>query len=719
MSDTAPKTADRTAALIATVVAALMIAAQVAGKATRDAYFLSLYPASDLPSLIAASAAISLAAVLIFARAMTRFSPAHVVPIAFGVNAALFVGEWALSLESPRIAAVAVYLHTASLGATVISSFWSMINERFDPHTARRAMSGIAAGSTFGGVIGGVAAWTLAGVISLHAMLLVLASLAAVAAVASTRIGRPHALARPKQSSESGPSGLKVLGEMPYLRQLALLVMLVAFGEATIDYVFKADADARFVSDETLVTFFAVFHMSTAVAAFGLQTTLAKKALAAIGLAGTVAFLPAVVVAGGVVALLFPGIWSAVALRGGAATMQNSFYRSGYELLYTPLTPEKKRPTKTLIDVGFERLGTAAGAGLLMLVLAATADRGETVLLVIAIGTALSALAIASLLHSGYVSALADSLRAGFVKLEAAEILDRTTHRTLSNTTMALDREKLLREIAAMRASADLGSPGAPSTPGMERASLDADDPLLLAIADLRSHDTTRIRSRLEGKRKLDPLLVPFVIPLLSRDDTIRDAIAALRVVACRATGQLVDALLDPRTDPVVRRRLPRVLSTCRNQRAADGLMEGLRDPLFEVRDWCAVALETLVERSPELQVDEDAAFAAARREAEAIPKGSARIEDRRIEHVFRVLALVLDREPMHLAYRALALDDDVLRGTGLEYLENVLPASVQSALAPHLGKRPERKPKKRPKQEIVDELLTSMTGIPRIQLPK
>lgn len=697
-----------------------MIAAQVAGKATRDAYFLSLHPASDLPSVIGASAVLSIATVLIVARAMTRFSPARVVPIAFAVNASLFVGEWALSHQMPPLTAVVVYLHTASLGATVISAFWSMINERFDPHTARRAMGGIAAGSTFGGVVGGAGAWALAGVIPLPSMLLVLAVLSSSAAVAATRIGSPTAIARTHEPAKPRASALRALGEMPYLRQLALLVALVAFGEATVDYVFKASADAHFASAERLVTFFAVFHMSTAVAAFALQTALAKKALAGIGLAGTLAFLPGIVVAGGVLALLFPAVWSVVVLRGGAATMQNSFYRSGYELLYTPLVPEKKRPTKTLIDVGFERLGTAAGAGLLMLVLALTTTRIEAILLVIAIGTALAALAIASLLHTGYVSALADSLRAGFVKLASDDVVDRTTHRTLSNTTMALDREKLLHEIAAMRARSGLVDPREPQLSAAEAAALDVDDPLLHAIADLRSGNARRVRARLSARRAIDPLLVPFVIPLLGKHETLRDAIAALRTVAHRATGQLVDALLDPEVDDVVRRRLPRVLSTCRTQRAADGLVAGLDDERFEVRDWCAVALETIVEKTPDIRIDPDTAFAAARREAESIPRGSARIDDRRIEHVFRVLALVLDREPVRLAYRALALEDDVLRGTGLEYLENVLPASVQSALSPHLGRRPHRRARRRPKQEIVDELLSSMSGtIPAVRAPE
>ncbi len=56
-----------------------------------------------------------------------------------------------------------------------------------------------------------------------------------------------------------------------------------------------------------------------------------------------------------------------VTLRGGQAIFANSLYRSAFELLYTPLPPHKKRPTKTIIDVASDRLGDLIGSGLLLL----------------------------------------------------------------------------------------------------------------------------------------------------------------------------------------------------------------------------------------------------------------------------------------------------------------------------------------------------------------
>jgi AAA family ATP:ADP antiporter len=58
----------------------------------------------------------------------------------------------------------------------------------------------------------------------------------------------------------------------------------------------------------------------------------------------------------------------------------------------------------------------------------------------------------------------------------------------------------------------------------------------------------------------------------------------------------------------------------------------------------------------------------------------------RALEHVFAILSLIFEREPMRLALRALSGDDETLRGTALEYLEQVLPADLKAPLWPFLA---------------------------------
>ena len=138
----------------AIVAAAVLLGQQVASRATRDAFFLSVFDVAALPTMTAAAAAVSLAATIVASRALARLSPARLLPLALAFSVAAFVGEFLLALAWPRPAAVAVYLHHAVVGAILVSGFWSLITEQFDPHAAKHAMGPIGAGASLGGVLG-------------------------------------------------------------------------------------------------------------------------------------------------------------------------------------------------------------------------------------------------------------------------------------------------------------------------------------------------------------------------------------------------------------------------------------------------------------------------------------------------------------------------------------------------------------------------------------
>ena len=64
--------------------------------------------------------------------------------------------EWQFSDGGPRIAVV-VYLHIAGLSVLLLSGFWSLLSELFDPRTAKASYGRIAAAGTVGGLAGGLA----------------------------------------------------------------------------------------------------------------------------------------------------------------------------------------------------------------------------------------------------------------------------------------------------------------------------------------------------------------------------------------------------------------------------------------------------------------------------------------------------------------------------------------------------------------------------------
>jgi hypothetical protein len=247
-------------------------------------------------------------------------------------------------------------------------------------------------------------------------------------------------------------------------------------------------------------------------------------------------------------------------------------------------------------------------------------------------------------------------------------------------------------------------------------------------IAALQSGEPARIRSAL-ANGPLEIELVSLVVPLLEREGCVDTAVIALRAVSSRIVGQLVDVLLDPEQSFRVRRRVPRVLRACPHPRAVRGLLDALRDPEFELRYRCALALRDLMRQNKSLKPAPRVVLDAAAREIEQGPRaqtlpdptwleddasevGTARevvSQDRAVDHVFTLLGLTVEDEALELARISLSSRDEKLRGTALEYLEHVLPEPIRSRLWPYLkaGYAP-RPATPRATAEIADELKRS-----------
>jgi hypothetical protein len=682
------------------VAAALLIAQQVVGRATRDALFLSYHPASSVPLTIMAASLVSFACALGAGRLMAARGPRQAVPALVGLHAGLLLVEFLIALADPRLASVLVYLQVAATGGALVSGYWSVVNERFDPWTAKRVVGRLGLGASIGGVGGGALAWSATGAISVPGMLLVTAALNVAALVALVLFAGDARPVRSPAAPGGGRSPGALLRRVPYLRQLAFLIAVGAATEALLDYVLKAQAAAVIGRGPELMAFFAAFHGGVGLVALAVQLLVTRPALETLGLAGAVALRPLGIAVASVAGVLDPRLWSAVVCRASHDILSNSVFRAGYELLYTPLPEHEKRGAKQVVDVACDKLGALLGGAISLAAVSLLPSPGRA-LLVVAGAASLALLALTRRLHRGYIATLEQSLRAGSVRLDMGEVVDSTTRLTLAGT----------REWPAEGAAA---WSGAASTADDARSDVDL---LLARIADLRSGQAARVRRALREREALEAALVSHLIPLLARDDLYLDVLRALRRGAAGATGQLVDALLNPAADPAVRRRVPRVLKACRSQRVVDGLFLGLEDASFDVRAECALALAAVTSRAPELRLDSGAVYSAARRELERAPQpaagGTASDAARTaiLDHVFVLLSLVLEREPLRIAAWSLKGEDAVLKGTALEYLENVLPHDVRTALLACVGGHsPSRRARRR--NELVADLLRSGSGL-------
>jgi AAA family ATP:ADP antiporter len=717
---------NRSAVAAAMVCSAAVSAQFVAGKATRDALFLANLDVTALPAMVAVTAAVSIGLVALSSSALRRITPEALMPAAFAASGALFALDWLAVDRLPIPVAWAVYLQVSGVGPLLGSGFWLLATERFDPRSARRYFGQIAGVGTLAGLAGALVSERVGAIYGVTAMLPVLAALNVLCAVALQRLV-PNAVAvqqrleamdnAPELSMQSPQSGLRALAHAPYLQNLAALVFLGTVAATLADYVFKASAVESLGNGAALLRFFAVYYAGVSLLAFLVQTTASTIALERLGL-GLTSSTPSLALGlGAVVAMAVPGLQAAMMARAGESVFRASLFKTVYEIFFTPISPHDKRAAKSIIDVGFDRLGDMVGGGLIAL------------LLVVPIASPLQLLMAASALCSAVGLLAALRLSRGYIRTLEQSLVSRALDLDLGDATDVTTRTSMLRTLRLTSVSggpASLTGLRAPAAP--EPA---VSDPEIQEILALRSRNVPRVRAVLREGDGLPATLVPHVIPLLAWDPVSDDAVRALQGVAEERVGELIDALVDPNQPFAVRRRLARVFSVCVSQRAADGLMLGLEDLRFEVRFHCGRSLAALVEKNALLKIDGERVFGLIRREV-AVSRPvweSHRLLDQvegdhfaddfvkrragqSLAHVFTLLSVVLPTVPLQLAYRGLQTEDTALRGTALEYLEGVLPRDIRERLFPFLDSSAARPGPARDRDQVLAELLRSNESI-------
>jgi hypothetical protein len=201
--------------------------------------------------------------------------------------------------------------------------------------------------------------------------------------------------------------------------------------------------------------------------------------------------------------------------------------------------------------------------------------------------------------------------------------------------------------------------------------------------------------------------MVPNAIRRLGMAESTDEATRVLTQVAARHVGQLVDALLDEHEDLATRCAIPAILASCPGVRAAEGLAHGLLDHHFAIRTACARALVRLQERGEETRLPRESVYRAVLWEAqierqvwEALQPGQPPVPpavreflreraERSLDHMFTVLSLTFPRSPLTIALQGVKSSDRMLRGTALEYLDDLLPPDLRQAIQPALAVAP------------------------------
>ena len=184
------KAQDRYTIIFAAAAALMMIGHLQGGKTVRDALFLSYFNATDLPKMMIATAVLSALAIVTYSRVLTRYGPARLTPPLYIFSGLVSFGEWVAMSLWPDIVTIVLYLHVTVLDSLLISGFWSIVNERYDPYSAKKVISRMAIFATMGGLLGAGAASVLARIIDIRAVIAMLAILHIFSGLALYQVNR-------------------------------------------------------------------------------------------------------------------------------------------------------------------------------------------------------------------------------------------------------------------------------------------------------------------------------------------------------------------------------------------------------------------------------------------------------------------------------------------------------------------------------------------------
>ncbi len=672
----------RALVIAASSCAMLVLAAQLAGKAARDAIFLQRFPVTNLPLFLAVSSALAIVMTFVFARRLRRGIPVRVVRAANLASAIALLAEWLLLPHVGRPIATIIYMHQTLLGPILVSGFWSVVTECFDPRTARHVLGTVGTGATIGAVLGAVLAERVAAVVGTNALLPTIAVLQVLAMSRLSAIGRGC----PLPAGEDGPllrEAVHNITRVSLLRRLTLVTIIVTVAAAFLDYLFKAGAQQVVHNPNNLARLFAMFHGFVGIATAVVQWVFGRWALQKLGLARTLATLPGSVIVFGVAAMIAPGIGTFVTLRGAENVVRNSLYREAYEVFYTPLLASERRATKTIIDVGVERFGDLLG-GLAVLAVIALVAPSTASLLVGAVALSVLGMVLALRAQGSYVEALEHNLLAHAIHVDEEH--------GLAGASAAPPRWSRFR----VRRSTD-------HQVSQRR------------LADLASGDPDRIRKAF-GDGPLSPAAVAIAIPLLARPEVAEPATHAIMEVAGPCIGQLIDAIHDPGVPLASRIQLAPMIAQADSRPRAElahaGLTEALADPELAIRCHAGEGLARLRERHPELVLDSQLVFDNIRRELTGGP-----VLPQALQHLSTLLALALPPEPIRTALHGLRSDDPTLRGVALEYLENVLPDDIRERLWVAFAIEVPSAARRRPLEDVLAELLAPRGSKEQIDL--
>ncbi len=262
------------------------------------------------------------------------------------------------------------YLWHAALSITMTTVFWTLANDLFTTHEAKRLFGCILAGGSLGGIAGGMVAQGLVRWISTEDLIGVAAIILSscfflVHKLCELYCHSPQNLAATEPegatSQEDPKSALGYFLKSPYLILLCIIVMMAKMAGAITDNQLSVVAAQTIHGKENLTAFFGGFFASLNTLSFLMQFFVTSLILRYLGVSISLYLLPIGLALFGVMNFSAPTLMAAIMLRMFEGGTTVSVQQATKEVLYLPISSKTRRRIKPLIDMLGYRMAKSLG----------------------------------------------------------------------------------------------------------------------------------------------------------------------------------------------------------------------------------------------------------------------------------------------------------------------------------------------------------------------
>ncbi len=353
-------------------------------KSLRNASFLDRLTDARLPLAYFLTAVLMGLIVNLHSRLQVRLPRRNLIvgSLAFFL-ATMFVFWWLLRYPWEWVP-VAFWVWANIFAIVLVTQFWILVNDTFNPREAKRLIGFIGSGAQLGAILGGVLAGLLARGSGSGLLLPLAAGMLGLGIASVFEIFRRQKqraaspAAQPEQKAAHGPSAggrkfgfrdaFKTTRTDAFLRLLAGIMVVTWVVSTLIDYQFNSVVSRRIEGAPNLTSFFGFFNAGAMAVAFLLQLLLTSRIIKSWGIRVTLLIYPLALLffSGGTGLIAYASILPAILLKASDKSLAYSLNQSVRELLYIPISPDQKYQAKIFIDMFLNRFAKGLGAVILM-----------------------------------------------------------------------------------------------------------------------------------------------------------------------------------------------------------------------------------------------------------------------------------------------------------------------------------------------------------------